>query len=96
VLIPYVDLITRPGHRNRHARRYRSTSPVIETPGISPYKRRKFQEDDSLGKKLSSKVYKSYFQITINAEPAFQLIQMALERQASPTASEYVFDVRSS
>ena len=56
VLVPYVDLITRPGRRNRHARRNRSPSPVVETPDISPYKRRKFKKNDS-GEKLSSKVY---------------------------------------
>ena len=94
-LAPYVDLITRPGQRNRCARRNRSPSPVIEASDISPHKRRKLQKD-SLGEKLSSKVYKYYSQVTISAEPMFQLIQMALERQVSPTASEYIFDVRSS
>lgn len=94
VLVPYVDLITRPG-RNRRARRNRSPSLVIQTQNISPHKRRKFQKDDSPGETLSPKVYKFYSKVTIYAEPMFQLTQMALERQISPTASDYIFDVRS-
>jgi hypothetical protein len=63
-LVPYVDLIIRPGHGNRCARHKRSPSPVIESPNISPHKRRKLQKDDSPGEKLSSKVYKFYSQVT--------------------------------
>ena len=94
-LVPFVDLITRPRQRNQRARRIRPLSPLIKTPDISPRKR-KLQTDDSPEEKLSSKVYKFYSEVTINAEPMFQLIQMALERQVSPTASEYMFDVRGS
>ena len=92
-LVPYVDLIIQLGHRNRCARRNPSPSPVIETLDISPHM---IQMDDGFGKNLSSKVCNFYSQVTINTEPMFQLIQMALERKASPTASEYIFDVRSS
>lgn len=60
-LVPYVDLITQPGHRNRRARRNQSPSPVIESLDISPNKRRKLQGGDSLGEKLSFKVYKYYY-----------------------------------
>jgi hypothetical protein len=67
-LVPYVDLIIRPENRNRCARRNRSPSPVIETPDISLHKRRKLQKDDILGERLSSKVCKFYYQVTINAE----------------------------
>jgi hypothetical protein len=65
-LVPYVDLIIRPGHRNRSLRRSRSPSFVVETPESSPRKRSKLQKDDSLGERLSSKVYKFYSWIIIN------------------------------
>jgi hypothetical protein len=62
VLVPYVDLITRMGQRNRRAQHKRPPSPIID---VSPFK---LQKDVSLWEKLSSKVQKFYSQVAINTE----------------------------